>query len=257
MKLPRTLHIEGSRLMPGQVDPEAVQFNKLDGQFLVIEEKVDGAGVSISLDSHWNIQLRHRGNPARGKEFKSLQEWTQKHWEDLLLLLGERYILFGEWMYNKHTIFYDNLPHFFLESDIYDQERDRWLSTNARNDLLRDHPYIKRVPVIAAFKPSAFWQITSCIGKTKFQSPNWQQTLQQKCVMMGAPFTKVLSETDSSGLMEGLYIKHEDDIQVLNRYKYVRYEFLQTILNSGSHLIDRLPIYNNLAGDTFSFQAGD
>lgn len=257
MKLPRTLHIEGSRLPVGQVDPEAIQFTKLDGQFLVIEEKVDGAGVSIHLDNQWNIKINHRGNPATGKEFKALHTWAEKHWEDLLMLLGERYVLFGEWMYNKHTIFYDDLPHFFLESDIYDQERMVWLSTNARYSLLKSHIYIKQVPVIAAFKPSALWQITSCIGKSKFQTDNWQQILQKKCSMMGGDFERVIQETDSSGLMEGLYIKHEDDFQVLNRYKYVRYGFLQSILNSKTHLIDRLPIYNNLSGDTLSFSAGE
>ena len=64
--------------------------------------------------------------------------------------------------------------------------------------------------------------------------------------MLGFPAAKVISETDDSGLMEGLYIKHEDDFQVLHRYKYVRYDFLQKILNSGSHLMDRIPIYNSL-----------
>lgn len=257
MKLPRTLHIAGSRLAKGGVDPKAVQFSTLTGQFLVIEEKVDGTGVSISLDTHWNLVINHRGHPAQGKEFKALHEWAEKHWEDLLLLLGERYVLFGEWMFNKHTIFYDNLPHFFLESDIYDQERDIWLSTNARNRLLGEHSYIKRVPVLAALKPNNLSQITSYVGKTQFQTENWQQTLRQKCSMIGIPYTKVLSETDDSSLMEGLYIKHEDDFQVLNRYKYIRLEFLQSILDSGTHLIDRQPIFNNLTGDTFSFKAGD
>jgi hypothetical protein len=250
MKLPRTLHIEGSRLPVGQSDPEAIEFSKLDGQFLVIEEKVDGTGVSIQLDSQWNLQINHRGSPAIGKEFKELHLWAETHWEDLLFLLGERYTLFGEWMHNKHTIFYDNLPDFFLESDIYDNEHQVWLSTNARNNLLREHRYIKQVPVIAAFKPSALWQITQLVGKTKYQTDKWQETLRQKCAMMGAEPERIIKETDSTGLMEGLYIKHEDDSQVLHRYKFIRYQFLQSILNSGTHLRDRMPIYNSIANDS-------
>jgi hypothetical protein len=257
MKLPRTQHLEGSRLLTGETDPEAVEYSKLNGQFLVIEEKVDGTGVSISLDTHLELEINHRGSPAKGKEFKQLHDWADKHWEDLLFLLGERYVLFGEWMYNKHTIFYDNLPHFFLESDIYDKEREVWLSTSARNNLLKDHKYIKQVPVIAAMKPSAMWQITQLVGKTQFQSEKWKETLQDKCLMMGANLEKVLRETDQSGMMEGLYIKHEDDLQVIGRYKYIRYDFLQAILNSGSHLINRIPVYNNLAGDKFSFNLGE
>lgn len=246
MKLPRTLHIEGSRMPEGTSDPDAIPFNKLSGEFLVIEEKVDGAGVSISLDSHLDIQINHRGSPASGKEYYHLHQWADKHWEDLLDLLGERYILFGEWMYNKHSIFYDKLPNFFLESDIYDQERDVWLSTSARNNLLKNHKYIKQVPVIAALKPSALWQITNLVGKTAYQSDAWQEKLQEKCKMLGISFKKTLDQTDPSGLMEGLYIKQEDDLKVINRYKYVRHGFLETILNSGSHVMDRVPIYNGV-----------
>jgi hypothetical protein len=257
MKLPRTTHIEGSRLESGQLDPDSITFDKLSNKFLVIEEKVDGTGVSISLDSHLDLQINHRGSPAIGKEFKALHTWADKHWEDLLFLLSERYILFGEWMYHKHTIFYDNLPHFFLESDIYDQERNIWLSTSARNNLLKGHTYIKQVPVIAAFKPSALWQITDLVGKTKFQSDQWQNALKEKCSLMGANFETVLKETDSSGMMEGLYIKHEDDFQVKGRYKYVRHEFLQSITNSGTHLIDRQFVNNMLMADKFSFDAGE
>lgn len=255
MKLPRTLHIEGSRMPPGKVDPEAKQFSKLAGQFLVIEEKVDGTGVSISLDTHLDIQIDHRGSPATGKEFKPLYDWADKHWEDLLMLLGERYVLFGEWMHNKHTIFYDNLPHLFLESDIYDNDKEIWLSTAARKSLLKGHEFIKQVPVLASFKPSSLKQITNLVGKTQFKTDYWQQNMQERCNFLGADFETTLKETDQSGLMEGLYIKHEDDLKVLDRYKFVRYEFLQSILESGTHLIDREIIFNSLAGDKFSFQA--
>ena len=248
MKLPRTLHIEGSRVPKGTSDPEAIEFNKLKGQFLVVEEKVDGSGVSIFLDNHLNLQVWHRGNPAIGKEYWQLHEWAESHWEDLLFLLGERYILFGEWMYNKHAIFYDQLPHFFLESDIFDKDQEIWLSTSARNNLLRGHNYINRVPVIAAFKPSSLGQLTNLVGKSKYQSETWKKALETKCHLSGAGLTKTLEETDSSGLMEGLYIKQEDDLQVVNRYKFIRYEFLQSILTSGTHLRDRVLLSNGLIG---------
>jgi len=251
MKLPRTLHIEGSRLPAGGTDPEAIEFNKLKDQFLVIEEKVDGTGVSISLDKHFDLNINHRGSKAIGKEFKALYDWAEDNWEDLVYLLGERYTLFGEWMQNKHTIFYDKLPHRFLESDIYDREKKIWLSTSARNNLLNGAKFVKQVPVIAAMKPSALWQVTQLVGKTAYQSPEWQKTLKVKSQMFGADYQKVLSETDQTGMMEGLYIKHEDDFQVVGRYKYVRHEFLQCILNSGSHIMNRLPVYNALEGETF------
>jgi len=47
--------------------------------------------------------------------------------------------------------------------------------------------------------------------------------------------------------MEGLYIKVEEDGAVIERYKYVRAGFLQTVFDSESHWMDRPLIPNQLA----------
>jgi RNA ligase len=232
----------------GKVDPEAVQFPALAGQFLVIEEKVDGTGVSIFFDEKLELQVWHRGSPALAKEFKQLNNWANLHKDELFDLLEDRYILFGEWMLNKHTVFYDTLPDYFLESDIYDRKGNIWLSTIARNGILTRHEYIRQVPVITFFKPTSLNQITDMVGKSFYRSDNWLESLQLKVKNQGLELETVLSETDQSNLSEGLYIKHEDERRVVERYKYVRYEFLEKILNSGTHLIDREPIHNGLVG---------
>ena len=252
MKLPRTLHIEGSRLRKGDHDPEAIQFPDLAEQFLTVEEKVDGTGVSLFFDEQLDLQIWHRGHPVNGKEFHILEKWVDLKRDMLFDLLEDRYVLFGEYCAHKHTIFYDNLPHFFLESDIYDKKLDIWLNTFHRNELNKNTA-ILQVPVLAQFKPSALSQITDLIGKTKYQSDNWMEYLVKQCQFAKINSKIVFKETDQSGLMEGLYIKQEDDKQVVNRYKYVRHDFLQTILNSGTHLIDRAPIFNLREGKLFSF----
>lgn len=249
IKLPRTLHIEGSRLPQGKTDPEAIQFSQLAGEFLVIEEKVDGTGVSLFFDDKLELQIWHRGSPAAGKEFNQLHTWANSHHDQLFNLLEDRYTLFGEWMLNKHTIFYDRLPQYFLESDIYDRKGTIFLSTAARNAMLIGHnDYIKQVPVIASFKPTSLNQIISLVGKPRYQSDKWREALWEKCERMNQPLDKVLAQTDQSELAEGLYIKHEDDRSVKGRYKYVRYEFVELIVNSGSHLRDREPVHNIIHG---------
>jgi hypothetical protein len=45
-------------------------------------------------------------------------------------------VLYGEWLYAKHTIFYDRLPQYFLEFDVLDLESDAFLSTARRRELL-------------------------------------------------------------------------------------------------------------------------
>lgn len=252
IKLPRTLHIEGSRMPQGRTDPDAVEFSKLSGEFLVVEEKVDGTGVSIFFDEHLSLQIWHRGSPTNSKEFTKLHLWAENHSDELFNLLEDRFILFGEWMQQKHTIFYDTLPSMFLESDIYDSKENIWLSTKARNQLLsKFRPLIFSVPIEKAFRPKRLVELTGLIQQPLYQSKHWRENLWKACDRYNLNLEETLKQTDQSDLMEGLYIKHEDDTKVIGRYKYVRYEFVENIINSGSHLRDRIPIHNLLVSETF------
>lgn len=231
----------------GKTDPDAVPFLKLKGQFLVVEEKLDGAGVSIFFDHNCDPAIAHRGSRANGPEFRLLYNWVEHHEDELFDLLGDRYNLFGEWMYNKHSVYYDKLPCFFFESDIYDKEQNIFLSTSARYQLTDPFLFIEPVPVLDSFQPSKLQELVELIDKPLYQSDKWLDSLKYYCSNNKASLEKTIQETDQSGLAEGLYIKHEDQTKVLGRYKYVRYEFVQNILDSGTHLMDRLPIPNSLA----------
>ena len=62
-------------------------------------------------------------------------------------LLGSRYVLYGEWLFAKHTVFYDRLPHYFMEFDILDTTNGEFLSTELRHLRLKDSPVVS-VPVL-------------------------------------------------------------------------------------------------------------
>lgn len=61
-KYPRTPHIEGSRLQPGDEDLSQIPFSEIAGKYLVIEEKCDGANAAISFDENGEILLQSRGH---------------------------------------------------------------------------------------------------------------------------------------------------------------------------------------------------
>ena len=65
-------------------------------------------------------------------------------------------------------------------------------------------------------------------------------------------------QTDLSGTMEGIYIKVEEDDYVIDRLKYVRASFLNTILDSESHWASRPIVANRLAdgADLFAMPEG-
>src|SRR5207253_7855144 len=65
-KYPRTLHIEGSRLQPGDEDLTHVPLRDLQGLILVIEEKMDGANCGISFAEDGRMLLQSRGHYLTG-----------------------------------------------------------------------------------------------------------------------------------------------------------------------------------------------
>jgi len=107
---------------------------------LVIEEKVDGANLGISFDPRGNIRAQNRGSylplPSYG-QWKKLKEWLIPRTDSLFDHLSDRYILFGEWCYAIHSVFYDQLPDWFLGFDIYDKHAARFLACSGRDEIFR------------------------------------------------------------------------------------------------------------------------
>jgi hypothetical protein len=56
-KYPRTPHIQGSREQPGDEDLDSVPFSALANEYVVIEEKVDGANAALSFDAQGQLLL--------------------------------------------------------------------------------------------------------------------------------------------------------------------------------------------------------
>jgi len=57
-------------------------------------------------------------------------------------------LLFGEWMYAKHSIHYTRLPDYFIAFDVFDKLEQRFFSKHDRDKLLADSG-IPVVPLIA------------------------------------------------------------------------------------------------------------
>ncbi len=250
VKYPRTRHLEGSRLQPGDEDLAAVPFRDLAGRHLVVEEKVDGANVGLGFDRGGGLHLQSRGHTLRGgateRQFDLLKAWARAHEAALRDVLGARYLLFAEWTYAKHTVFYDALPHYLLEFDVHDRERDAWLSTPARRALLEGLP-LAQVPVLAEGAFTRLDDLTALVRPSAFKSPGWREALALACAREGHEPERVARETDPADLAEGLYLKWEEDGRVVGRYKWVRAGFLQAVVRSGSHWQDRPLLPNRLA----------
>ncbi len=248
-KYPRTPHIEGSRLQPGDEDLTQIPFAALAGQYLVVEEKLDGANAAICFDPNGVLLLQSRGHYLAGgpreRHFDLFKRWANAHARALWQILGDRYVLYGEWLYAKHTVFYDQLPHYFLEFDVLDTHHGTFLSTERRRELLRCAPTTP-VPVLHEGTVASSEQLLALLGPSLYISRDWRDSLRQTCEAHALDYARALSETDSGSGMEGLYIKVEQGGVVRERFKYVRASFLAAVLSSESHWLDRPIVPNRL-----------
>jgi hypothetical protein len=262
-RYPRTQHVIGSKLGPGDDNLKQIPFSQLVGRQLVIEEKVDGANSGISYGSDWLQLLQSRGHYLTGgpreRHFNLFKQWANLHSEALLEVLTDRYILYGEWMYAKHTVFYNRLKHYFNEFDILDTQEGTyidgegnenpgsWLSTARRREMLKGIP-VEPVLVLFEGKLDSFEQLQDLIGPSHFKSEDCWDFFLDYHPQFDDNSDRVEKGTDQTNLMEGLYIKVEEDGVVKERYKLVRPEFTQKIVDSDEHWLSR-PIIPNVLED--------
>jgi hypothetical protein len=260
-KYPRTRHVEGSRLQVGDDDLEAAPFSELRGRHLVIEEKLDGANAGVSFAEDGSLLLQSRGHyltgGSRERHFALFKQWAHTHVDRLRRALGHRCVLYGEWLYAKHAIFYDLLPHYFMEFDVLDTKTGEFLDTPRRASLLAGLPVVP-VRVLHSGRLFTKGELVTMAGRSAFVSADHAQRLTEQCRRLGLDADQVRRETDTSGEMEGLYVKVEEHGAVRERFKYIRPSFLAAVVAAEGHWLNK-PIVPNLlrpGADVFATTTG-
>ena len=89
---------------------------------LVVEEKLDGANLGLSLAPDGRLRAQNRGQylyePHAG-QFARLPAWLAQHESGLRGVLSPELILFGEWCALTHSIAYTALPDWFVGFYIF------------------------------------------------------------------------------------------------------------------------------------------
>jgi hypothetical protein len=251
IKYPRTRHIADSRLQPGDEDDNA-PLTDIVGRHTIFEEKLDGANSGISFDDDANLLIQSRGHYLTGgwreRHWSPLKAWAAARQDELFDILSSRYVMYGEWMYATHGVYYDLLPHYFMEFDILDRETGRFLSTDERHRMLAGSSVVS-VPVVHRHDPGDSMdakRLKTLVRHSVYKSPDWRNSYLRACERAGVDPAKQQG-IDPSDLSEGLYIKVEEDGGVVARYKWVRPDFLQAVLSTDTHWIDRPIVPNALA----------
>ncbi|CUI48381.1 RNA ligase family protein [Achromobacter xylosoxidans] len=250
-RYPRTPHLEGSRLQEGDHGHDHVPYRELRGLRLVVEEKLDGANTGISFSPAGELLLQSRGHylvgGGRERQFNFIKAWAQAHADWLLQRLEDRYVMYGETMSKKHSVFYDALPHHFFEFDVLDRRTGRFLSTAARRELLAGGPVLS-VPVLYdGLAPARLADLKALLRPSLAKTARWRDAFEATVRREGLDLALAWKQCDKSDLSEGLYLKVEADGQTLGRYKWVRADFVQAILASEKHHSEQPYVPNQLA----------
>ncbi len=230
IKYPRTPHLFGSRGTSDDkhlAERESLRF--LADESLIVEEKIDGTNVGIHFaDGELLLQCRgHQITNGMHPQYDLFKQWAMVKRGVLEERLGERFIMYGEWAYAKHSIFYGELAHFFFEFDVFDKTTEAFLTLDSRLDLLAESG-IETVPIVHCGSLERAG-LADLIGPSAFASV----------------FEHPVSGQQDN-LMEGLYFRTEDEDEVTGRAKFVRSEFVEKIKQS-THWQQQVMVPNELA----------
>lgn len=232
-KYPRTPHLFGSLGTDDDkhLDEEA-STAFIAQESLIVEEKIDGTNVGIHFTDSGDMVLQCRGHlitEGMHPQYDLFKQWAAVKRHLLEQQLENRLILYGEWVYARHSIHYRKLTHYFFEFDLYDKERELFLDYQQRLQFL-EGTGIQTVPVLHR-GPVSRRDLEALIGLSRFDSH------------FENPHTR-----RPDHLMEGLYLRTEAHGAVSGRAKWVRPEFVEKIKQS-EHWQHR-PVIPNLLADS-------
>lgn len=183
---------------------KAAEVDQLLSRDVVVEEKLDGANLGLSVGADGQLQVQNRGQyltPPFHGQFSRLASWLPLHGENITEALGHNLILFGEWCAARHSLGYDMLPDWFVAFDVYDRTSQRFWSTARRNRLVA--------------------QLGLAVVPAVFRGPITLPELKQRLITG--------TTSHGTGPAEGLIIRREDADWLEERAKLVRPDFTQAI----------------------------
>lgn len=218
VKFPRTKHLYNLGAVTRDdlmVPPDDIEIF-LKSQ-LYLEEKIDGANLGIQIKD-FNLVAQNRShyvNSSYHSQFKPLDKWLIDHSQDLWeILQDDTKILYGEWVYAKHSIHYTKLPDYFIAYDLWDMVEKRFYSRKRLETILANTS-IKCVPLICSNTFDSMNQILKFVtGESQFYD----------------------------GPIEGVYIRICDSMWLSHRAKIVRNDFL----SGNEHWTKNIMIVNKI-----------
>lgn len=163
------------------------------GDYIVVQEKIDGANFSIRYDDETDTirsfsrkKILDLGNNLRGA-----WEWSQKLDKELVKeVLGTNLVLFGEWLVS-HTIAYpdDRYQNAYFY-DVWDTESERYLDQDKVEDIVKQLNLIY-VPVFYKGTFESWDHLKQFVGRTDLGGENGEGIVVKNMTRLNDPNTRL------------------------------------------------------------------
>lgn len=135
ISFPRVPHLVPGRGTRDDLTLESDEVAALLAREAIVEEKVDGANVSLWLEDGI-VRCALRSGPDamdRAGQLGPLRAWLGSHDEPLRAALASSKAIYGEWLLLRHTVGYDRLPAYLVVLDLW--RPTGFAATDERNAL--------------------------------------------------------------------------------------------------------------------------
>lgn len=167
------------------------------GDYIVVQEKIDGANFSIRYDEETDTiksfsrkKILDFGNNLRGA-----WEWSQKLNKDLIKeVLGTNLILFGEWLVSHTIVYPDDKYQNAYFYDVYDTEIQKYLEQDKVENIVNRLGLVY-VPVFYKGEFESWEHIKQFVGRTDLGGENGEGIVVKNMTRLNDPNTRLLFYT--------------------------------------------------------------
>jgi ATP-dependent RNA circularization protein (DNA/RNA ligase family) len=176
---------------------DAETTTRILNSFVMIQEKVDGINIGVTLDQNARPLLINKNKIITADAvpcLKTFQIWYEANWDNLFPILRQKITLFGEYLITEGQTVGSEIP--WILFDAFDADQNRFLSQSKLRKFISSLNLVS-LPTLFEGIPQNMETIEELIGNSSF----------------------------GNGLMEGVCLRLESGGFLKERFKFVRSDY--------------------------------
>ena len=163
------------------------------GDYIVVQEKIDGANFSIRYDDKSDsvMAFSRKKTLDFSNNLRGAWEWSQKLDKELIKdILGSRLILFGEWLVSHTVVYPDDKYKNAYFYDVYDVEEQKYLNQDQVESIIRKLSLIY-VPIFYKGEFQSWNHLKQFVGRTNLGGEYGEGIVVKNMTRLNDPNTRL------------------------------------------------------------------